>query len=34
VGLGAAGTVVILVLLLAITLAKLRFLDRRVHYEQ
>ena len=34
VGLGAAGTVVILVLLLAITLAKLRFLDRHVHYEQ
>ena len=34
VGLGAAGTVIILLLLLAITVAKLRWLDRRVHYEQ
>lgn len=34
VGFGAAGTVVIFVFLLAVTLLKLRMLDRHVHYQQ
>ena len=34
VGLGAAGTVVLFLLLLAITLIKVRVLDRRVNYQQ
>ena len=34
VGMGAAGTVVIFVLLLGVTLLKFGVLDRRVHYEQ